>query len=131
MPARFKVDENLPDDVAELLNGRGYDALTVVDQGWKGLPDDHLWHRIRQEDRWIVTADKEFGDVRRYPPGTHAGVLLLRSLEEGLDEYLRLATAAADHINFDDAAGAIVVAADRGVRVRRAPQGSPGTQQNS
>jgi len=121
MPARFKVDEKLPDDIAELLNGRGYDALTEADQGWKGLTDDPLWRRIQREDRWIVTAEKEFGDVRRYRPGTHAGVLLLRSVEEGLDEYPRLATAAVDHVDFDDAAGAIVVATDRGVRVRRAP----------
>ncbi len=121
MPARFKVDENLPNEIAELLDGRGFDAVTVADQAWSGLPDDLLWHRIQQEDRWIVTADKEFGDVRRYSPGSHAGVLLLRSREEGLDDYLSLATTAADCIDFDDAAGAVVVVTDRGVRIRRAP----------
>jgi hypothetical protein len=29
---RFKVDENLPADVAQLLRAAGHDALTVVDQ---------------------------------------------------------------------------------------------------
>lgn len=119
MPARFKIDENLPDEIAELLKGRGFDAVTVADQAWSGLADNLLWNRIQQEGRWIVTADKEFGDVRRYPPGAHAGVLLLRSREEGLDDYLSLATVAVDRIDFDDEAGAVVVVTDRGVRVRR------------
>jgi predicted nuclease of predicted toxin-antitoxin system len=29
---QFKVDENLPSEVAELLRRAGYDAITVVDQ---------------------------------------------------------------------------------------------------
>jgi hypothetical protein len=29
---RFKVDENLPAEVAQLLRAAGHDALTVVDQ---------------------------------------------------------------------------------------------------
>jgi predicted nuclease of predicted toxin-antitoxin system len=121
MPARFKVDENLPAEIAELLNSRGHDAVTVADQGWSGLPDNLLGRRIQQEDRWIVTADKGFGDVRHHPPGSHAGVLLLRSAEEGLDDYLRLATEAVGRVDFDDAAGAVVVVTNRGVRIRKVP----------
>jgi predicted nuclease of predicted toxin-antitoxin system len=79
MPARFKVDENLPHEIADLLNSRGHDAVTVADQGWSGLPDDVLWRRIQTEARWLATADKEFGDIRRYPSGSHAGVVLLRA----------------------------------------------------
>jgi Domain of unknown function (DUF5615) len=29
---RFKIDENLPIEVAELLRAAGHDALTVLDQ---------------------------------------------------------------------------------------------------
>ena len=121
MPARFKVDENLPDEIAKLLNSRGHDAVTVVDQGWSGLPDNEIWRRIQQEARWLVTADKEFGDIRRFPPGCHAGVLLLRSREEGLNDYMGLATEAIDQLDFDDASGSVVVVTDRRVRVRPGP----------
>lgn len=90
MPLRIKVDENLPTEIAELLNAHGHDAVTVADQGWSGLPDDLLWRRLQSEGRALVTADKEFGDVRLYPPGTHAGIILLRARQEGLDSYLDL-----------------------------------------
>ena len=121
MAARLKVDENLPREIAELLNAHGCDAVTLLDQGWNGMADDDLWERIQAEGRWLVTADKEFADLRRFPPGTHAGVVLLRSDEEGLDDYLRLAGAAVERFELDEIAGAVVVVTKRGVRIRRAP----------
>ena len=33
---RFKVDESLHVEVADLLRGQGHDALTVFDQGLRG-----------------------------------------------------------------------------------------------
>ena len=109
MAARLKVDENLPREIADLLNAHGYDAVTLLDQGWSGVADDDLWERIQAEGRWLVTADKEFADLRLFPPGTHAGVVLLRSDEEGLDDYLRLAGAAVERFELDEIAGAVVV----------------------
>lgn len=79
MPVRLKVDENLPTEIAELLNQHGCDAVMVRNQGWQGMADDDLWARVQREQRWLATADKEFADLRRYPPGSHAGLILLRS----------------------------------------------------
>ena len=120
MPARLKADENLPSEIADLLNEHGHDAVTVVDQGWRGLTDGELWRRIQAEGRWLVTADKEFADLRRRPPGSHAGVILLRSMQEGLDEYLQLAGTGLASVKLDEIAGAVVVVTNRGVRIRRA-----------
>ena len=123
MPARLKVDENLPREIAQLMQAHGHDAVTVLDQGWRGLPDDELWDRIQAERRWLVTADKEFANLRMYPPGTHVGVILLRSAAEGLDDYLDLADMALARVKFDDVPGAVVVVTRRGVRIRPAPGG--------
>ncbi|HXO03389.1 MAG TPA: DUF5615 family PIN-like protein [Stellaceae bacterium] len=71
MPVRLKVDENLPSEIADLLNRDGHDAMTVVDQGWRGLSDGDLWRRIQAEGRWIVTEDKDFAICG----ATHQGVM--------------------------------------------------------
>ncbi len=118
MPIRIKVDENLPEQIAELFNAHGHDAVTVGDQGWQGLADDELWRRIQGEGRWLVTADKEFGDIRRYPPGSHTGIILLRSSRESRADYLRLAATVPMRIKLDEINGAIVVVTERGIRVR-------------
>jgi predicted nuclease of predicted toxin-antitoxin system len=39
---RFKVDENLPAEVAALLNAHGHDALTVRQQELAGATDARL-----------------------------------------------------------------------------------------
>ncbi|MBV8776771.1 MAG: DUF5615 family PIN-like protein [Alphaproteobacteria bacterium] len=121
MAVRLKVDENLPDDIADLFSRHGHNAVTVVDQGWRGMADGSLWQGIRAEDRWLITADKEFAGLRRFPLGTHAGVILLGPMPENRREYARLAQELIDRINFDEIAGAVVVVTNRGVRVRRAP----------
>jgi predicted nuclease of predicted toxin-antitoxin system len=121
VPVRLKVDENLPDQLADLLVQHGYDAVTVADQGWRGMADGDLWQGIQAEGRWLVTADKAFADLRRSPPGSHAGVILLRSAEESRADYLQLAGMALAQVKLDEVAGAVVVVNDRGVRIRRAP----------
>jgi predicted nuclease of predicted toxin-antitoxin system len=120
VPVRLKVDENLPDQLADLLIQHGYDAVTVADQGWRGMADAGLGQGIQAEGRWLVTADKEFADLRRFPPGSHAGVILLRSSEESRVDYLQLVGMALASVRLDEIAGAVVVVNDRGVRVRRA-----------
>jgi predicted nuclease of predicted toxin-antitoxin system len=48
---RFKVDENLPRDVAETLIGGGHDAVTVPQQNMGGATDIIVADVCRQEGR--------------------------------------------------------------------------------
>jgi hypothetical protein len=93
-----------------------------VEQGWQGTPDNILWSLIQSERRWLITADKGFADLRRYPPGSHWGVILLRAPEESRRAYMELVSLMLDRVDLDRLGGAVVVATGRGVRIRRAPQ---------
>jgi predicted nuclease of predicted toxin-antitoxin system len=117
---RIKVDEDLPRQIADLLISRGHDAATVVGQGWQGVSDDVLWPRVQNERRWLITADKGFANLRRHPPGSHAGVILLRAQEESRRTYMELAALALERLKLDEIPGALVVVTHRGVRIRRA-----------
>jgi predicted nuclease of predicted toxin-antitoxin system len=75
---KFKVDENLPIEAAELLAHAGHDAVTVGEQRMMGQPDTKVAAVCRQEDRAVVTLDLHFGDIRVYPPGDYAGLIVLR-----------------------------------------------------
>ncbi|MFZ0890077.1 MAG: DUF5615 family PIN-like protein [Candidatus Binataceae bacterium] len=120
MSARVKIDEDLPRQIADMVAARGHDAATVVGQGWQGASDHDLWPRVQRERRWLITADKGFADLRRHPPGSHAGVILLRAQEESRRAYLELARIALERVRLDEIAGAVVVVTYRGVRIRRA-----------
>lgn len=75
---RFKVDENLPVEVATLLQQAGHDALTVVDQRLAGEPDTNLAQVCKAEDRILVTLDTDFTNIRMYPPQAYPGIIVLR-----------------------------------------------------
>ncbi|MGH7907068.1 MAG: hypothetical protein ACREP6_10605 [Candidatus Binataceae bacterium] len=68
-----------------------------------------------------MAADKGFADLRRHPPGSHAGVILLRAQKESRRAYLELAAIALERLKLEEIAGSIVVVTYRGVRVRRLP----------
>lgn len=75
---RFKADENLPIEVADLLRQAGHDASTVVEQRMAGEPDPGLAAVCQQEGRAILTFDIGFADIRTYPPEEYPGLLVLR-----------------------------------------------------
>lgn len=75
---RFKIDENLPVEVADLLRTANYDAITVLEQDLGGAPDSHLLAVCQQEDRILISLDTDFADIRAYPPDEYPGLVVLR-----------------------------------------------------
>ncbi len=75
---KFKIDENLPVEVAKLLQQAGHDALTVWDQALTGSPDPEIADACQREGRCLFTLDKDFADILTYPPEQFAGLMILR-----------------------------------------------------
>ena len=82
---KFKIDENLPVEVAEFLRGKGHDAATVFDEQLQGAPDTTIAAACRNERRALITLDTDFGDIRAYPPEDYFGFIILqiRRLDKG------------------------------------------------
>jgi predicted nuclease of predicted toxin-antitoxin system len=74
----FKIDENLPVEISELLIQSGHDAKTVVDQRLQGSEDPALLDVCRDEHRVLITLDLDFSDIRTYPPQENDGIIVLR-----------------------------------------------------
>ena len=75
---KFKIDENLPVEIAELLRSARHDAVTVMDQGLRGADDSLIIDACLREGRVLVTLDLDFADVRAYPPPQFPGFMVLR-----------------------------------------------------
>jgi predicted nuclease of predicted toxin-antitoxin system len=75
---KIKLDENLPTALAELLRAAGYDAMTVADEGLGGGKDPNLLQVATSENRVFLTFDLDFADIRQYPIGSHAGIVVFR-----------------------------------------------------
>lgn len=75
---RFKIDENLPVEVATTLRERGFEAETIRDESLTGADDETIATPIHAESSILVTLDLEFSNIRSYPPDEYAGIIVLR-----------------------------------------------------
>jgi predicted nuclease of predicted toxin-antitoxin system len=75
---KFKVDENLPEELSQLFREAGWDSLTVVDQQLSGEIDPQIARACRDELRILVTFDRGFSNIRAYPPADSPGMIVYR-----------------------------------------------------
>jgi predicted nuclease of predicted toxin-antitoxin system len=75
---RFKVDENLPEELSQLLRDTGWDSFTVVAQQLGGEKDPQLAQICATEARILVTFDRGFSNIRLYPPSNSPGMIVFR-----------------------------------------------------
>jgi predicted nuclease of predicted toxin-antitoxin system len=75
---KIKLDENLPARLIEGLAKLGHDVDSVPQEALSGQPDTKVWDASQEAGRFLITQDLDFSDVRRFTPGTHRGILLVR-----------------------------------------------------
>jgi predicted nuclease of predicted toxin-antitoxin system len=77
---KFKLDENLSRSAGDLIRTAGHDTVTVAGQGLRGAADEILFEVCGRERRALVTLDRDFGQVLRYPPAASAGIVIIAAI---------------------------------------------------
>lgn len=116
---KFKLDENLSHELGTELRALGHDVHTVAAEGLAGSSDPIVLVAVREEGRMLLTQDRGFADLRRYPPGSHLGIVVLRPSTqdpEAISQLLRRFLGQYDLAEFE---GCNVVVEPTRVRVRR------------
>ena len=118
---KVKLDENVPAECVEVVRAMGHEATTVADQSMAGWSDEKVWPAVQKENRLFVTQDRGFGDLRRYPPGSHHGILLLRTRRTRPADIVKFFKYVLSMMPLDDLSGCLAVADPHGIRIRRPP----------
>ena len=74
---KLKLDENIGRRGLKAVRDAGHDAMTVLDQGLRGVTDQDLFEICRREGRALITLDRDFAQVLRFPPHTTSGIVVL------------------------------------------------------
>jgi predicted nuclease of predicted toxin-antitoxin system len=106
----------------ELLRNAGYEADRVHDEGLSGAIDASVWERVCAEGRFFITLDLDFADIRRYPPGSHHGILLLRARSRSRPAVLQVLQRVLSEQQLDNLSGCLAVADETHTRIRRPPR---------
>ena len=75
---KIKLDENLPLRLAGILQAMGHDVDTLHSESLLGHEDSEVWEAVQRDSRFLITQDMDFSDLRRFAPGAHHGILLVR-----------------------------------------------------
>lgn len=118
----IKLDENMPEALVSILAGLGHDTDTVPQENLTGQADTQVWDAAQQAERFLITQDLDFSNSKKFVPGTHQGILLIRLRDPGRLALLHIVEALFATEPVDSWQGCLVVATERKLRVLRPPE---------
>jgi predicted nuclease of predicted toxin-antitoxin system len=75
---RLLADENIPLDTVRALRAAGHDVFSAAESA-SGAPDEELLLRANDEERLVITFDRDFGELAaRHRKRAAGGILLIR-----------------------------------------------------
>lgn len=119
---RFLIDEDMPRSTAVILRQAGYQAEDVRDVGLRGHTDEEIFAYAQAHGATLITADKGFTNILQFPPGTHAGIIVLRVPNElPTDEVNRELLRALADVEGENLHGLLIIVEVGRTRIRRPP----------
>lgn len=116
---KIKLDENLSRYLKNPLLQLGHDVSTALEEGLLGKVDIRVGAAAKSEDRMIFTLDLDFADLRKFPPGTHPGVVLFRPRSMGPSAVNQFVLKFAQQTELSELARCLAVVEPHRIRVRR------------
>lgn len=73
---KFVIDEDMPRSIGIILEEHGYGVLDIRDYGLRGETDERIYEFAQKNGAVVLTGDRGFGDIQRFPLGEHIGIVV-------------------------------------------------------
>jgi predicted nuclease of predicted toxin-antitoxin system len=107
--------------MAVLLRAAGHDCAHVYELGLGGEPDEQVMAWADRENRILISADTDFGELLAMAPVVAPSVILLRRTEKTPESLAAIIIANLGQVTEDLEVGALVVIGDTKIRTRLLP----------
>jgi predicted nuclease of predicted toxin-antitoxin system len=114
---KFLVDESSGGAIAGYLKDAGHDVL-LVGEVMPQADDTEILTRAFEEQRIVITNDKDFGELAVHSGQPNSGVVLLRLRDEGNTSRVRVIAALVEQYA-GRLSGNFVVVKEKSVRIRQ------------
>ncbi|GAH58928.1 unnamed protein product [marine sediment metagenome] len=117
---KFVIDEDMPRSTGATLKKHGYDVKDIRDCGLRGAEDEKIYEFAQSEEAVILTGDKGFGNILRFPLGKHFGIVIVHFPNEmSTIEVNRYPLERFNDLSEDDFKGNLIIVEPRKIRIRR------------
>ena len=117
---KFVIDEDMPRSTGATLKRHGYDVKDIRDYGLRGAEDEKIYEFAQSEEAVILTGDKDFGNILRFPLGRHFGIVVVHFPNEMPSiEVNRHLLQRFEDLSEDDFRGNLIIIEPRKIRIKR------------
>lgn len=118
---QFLIDADLPRSACTALRQRGYRADDVRDLDLGAATDETVLHHATTRGYTLISADKGFSNLLRFPLGTHHGIIVARFPRHTQARMkVRLLLRWIPTLQEEDLRGNLLIVQPKGIRIRRA-----------
>ena len=116
----FAIDEDMPRSTGKVLKETGYEVKDIRDHGLRGADDDKIYQFAQNNQAVLITADLGFGNILRFPIGSHFGIVIARFPNEiPTSEINRQLVARFADLTDADFKGSLLIIEPGKVRIRK------------
>lgn len=110
----------MPRSTARLLRELGYEEQDIRDCGLRGAEDEVIYEFAQKAEAVILTYDREFGNILRFPLGKHFGIIIAHFPNElSTEEINRCLLERLKGISEDEIKGNLITIELRKTRIKR------------
>lgn len=109
----------MPEALSEFLIAAGHQAETAFGEKLAGAKDPAVLQAAAREGRVLITFDLDFANIRTYPPGSHAGIVVFRLKDQRWRTLRQPVQHLLDETDLDILQGSLAIVEATRVRYRR------------
>ncbi len=84
------ANENVYEPIIEFLRSDGYNVFSIRDSSLSGASDDVIYEKAVKEHLVILTMDKDFSRITRFPPKRCGGIIVVKIYKMTVDKTTEL-----------------------------------------
>lgn len=115
---RLLANENVYEPMIEYLRAEGHEVFSCRGSELSGASDDEVYRKAVEDDLTIVTMDKDFLRMKRFPPQACGGIVVAKIYRRSVDETTRIFREQFGKLVEERIRGKLVIITHDRVRVR-------------
>jgi predicted nuclease of predicted toxin-antitoxin system len=116
---KILADENLYEPIINYIRNFTNDIISIRSSGLSGITDDEVYHLACLEKRVIITMDKDFSRVFRFPAERCGGIIVVKIYKRTVKETLEIFKKFYITLKEEDIIANLVIITPEGIRIKR------------
>ena len=116
---KFLLDENISSIFIEIIKDYYPGSDSIYDIGYEGKSDIEIYEFLKNHRYMLITFDRDFTDIRKFPPEFVPGIIVLRFKNRKIQEIITGTMIYLKELNKLDFEHSLVIFRNSGIRIKK------------